>query len=282
MKIKLLLVLLIFSAEIGYAQKFDVLIKKADELQKAEKLSDALDNYNEAINLVLENKEAPDSQKWLSALYSAGNLAGKMTYKREDASKLAQKYWNMAMGSRAEKLEDKIAFLKDYGVKDLIVYHSYAYTVPYVVEGCSPTMTKYLLWFKDKKTYVQKFNNCEAFKPLVIENSELAAFYPKQKDSVIKQKFITFIRVFDAGEYDLDFIDQTGTTAKTHFQAHALVEPKNEATGSPYKDLDKAMVSYNKNVNSSLGKVVKMVWSDVSQYDRQLDSNAARAKVGQF
>jgi hypothetical protein len=282
MKIKLLLALLIFSAEIGYAQKFDVLIKKADELQKAENLSDALDNYNEAINLVMENKEAPDSQKWLSALYSAGNLAGKMTYKRNDASQLAQKYWNLAMGSRAEKLEEKISFLKDYGVKDLIIYHSYAYTVDYVIGGCSPTMTKYLLWFKDKKTYVQKFNNCETFKPLVIEKSELAEFYPLQKDSVTKQKFITFYRVFDAGEYDLDFIDQTGSTAKTHFQAHDMIEPKNDLSGRPLKDLDKALVSYSKNVNSSLGRVVKMVWSDVGAYDSQMDSNTERAKVGQF
>lgn len=145
MKIIPLLMLLVFIAEIGHAQKFDVLIERAHELQKAEKLSDALDNYNEAINLVLEDKETPGSQRWLSALYSAGNLAGKMTYKRNDASQLAQKYWNLAMCLRGEKLEEKIAFLKDYGVNDLIIYHSYAYTVPYVIGGCSPTMTKYLL-----------------------------------------------------------------------------------------------------------------------------------------
>ncbi len=42
MKIILLLTLLIFTAEIGHAQKFDALIKSADELKKAEKLSDAL------------------------------------------------------------------------------------------------------------------------------------------------------------------------------------------------------------------------------------------------
>lgn len=129
---------------------------------------------------------------------------------------------------------------------------------------------------------MQKFNNCEAFKPLVIEKSVLAEFYPRQKDSVIKQQFITFFRVFDAGEYDLDFIDQTGTIVKTHFQAHDLIEPKNDFSGREIKDFDKALVSYNKNVNSSLGKLVKMVWSDIKQYDNQMDSNAARAKVGQF
>ncbi len=102
MKNKLLLVLLVFSVEIGHAQKFDALIRKAHELQKAEKLSDALGYYNEAINLVLEDKESPDSEKWGSALFYAGNLAGKMTYKRNDASQLAQKYWNLAMGSKSE------------------------------------------------------------------------------------------------------------------------------------------------------------------------------------
>jgi len=282
MKIVTLLMLLIFTAEMVHAQKFDVLINRAEELQKAEKLSDALDNYNEAINLVLEDKETPNSQSWLSALYSAGNLAGKMTYTRNDARKLAQKYWNLALGSRGETLEEKISFLKDYGVNDLIIYHSYAYTVPYVIGGCSPTKTKYLLWVKDKKTYVQKFNNCDTFKPLVIEKSDLAQFYPKQKDSVIKQRFITFLRVFDAGEYDLDFIDQTGMVTNTHFRAHDLIQPKNDASGYPYKDLDKALVSYNKNMNSSLGKLVNMVWSDVSQYDTKMDSNAVRAKIGKL
>ncbi|MBC7757343.1 MAG: hypothetical protein H7069_00695 [Phormidesmis sp. FL-bin-119] len=282
MKIVTLLMLLIFTAEMVHAQKFDVLINRAEELQKAEKLSDALDNYNEAINLVLEDKETPNSQSWLSALYSAGNLAGKMTYTRNDARKLAQKYWNLALGSRGETLEEKISFLKDYGVNDLIIYHSYAYTVPYVIGGCSPTKTKYLLWVKDKKTYVQKFNNCDTFKPLVIEKSDLAQFYPKQKDSVIKQRFITFLRVFDAGEYDLDFIDQTGMVTNTHFRAHDLIQPKNDVSGYPYKDLDKALVSYNKNMNSSLGKLVNMVWSDVSQYDTKMDSNAVRAKIGKL
>ena len=282
MKIKLLLVLMILSAAIGHAQKFNVLIKKGAELQKAEKLSDALDNYNEAINLVLEDKETPDSQEWLSALYSAGNLAGKMTYKRDDASGLAQKYWNLAMGSRGETLDEKISFLKDYGVKDLIIYHSYAYTIPYVIGGCSPTTTKYLLWVKGEKTYVQKFNNCETFKPLVIDKSDLAAFYPNQKDTIVKQKLITFHRVYDAGEYDLDFIDNTGTVAKTHFQAHDLIKPKNDIGGYPYKDLDKALVSYGKNINSSLGKLVNMVWSAVKQYDTEMDANVVRAKIGQF
>lgn len=272
--------LMTWTAEIGYAQKFDTLINRAQKLQKDEKLSDALDNYNEAIKLVLEDKEAPDSQKWLSTLYSAGNLASKMTYARNDASQLAQKYWNLAMGSKGETLEEKISFLKNYGVKDIIIYHSYAYTVPYVIGGCSPTMTKYLLWIKDKKTYVQKFNNCDTFKPLVMDKSNLAQFYLKQKNNIIKQKFITFLRVFDAGEYDLDFIDQTGKIAKTHFQSHDLIKPENEVNGYQIKDLDNALVSYNKNVNSSLGKLVNMVWSDISQYDSKMDSNAMRAKIG--
>jgi len=282
MKIVQVLLLLIFIAKSGYTQKFDTLINKAGQLQKAEKLGDALDYYNEAISLVLEDKEAPDSQKWFSALYSAGNLASKMAYIRHDARELAEKYWNLAMGSRGETLDEKISFLKDYGVKNLIIYHSYAYTVPYVIGGCSPTMTKYLLWIKDKKTYVQKFNNCDTFKPLVIEKSELAQFYPKQKDSIIKQKFTTFFRVFDAGEFDFDFIDQTGTVAKKHFQAHDLIEPKNELNGYRVKNLDNALVSYNRNVNSSLGKLVKIVWSDVTQYDTAMDSNAIRANVGKF
>jgi hypothetical protein len=282
MKTLPILLMLLFSAEIGYAQKFDILINKAEQLEKAEKLSDALDYYNEAINLVLEDKESPDYQKWFSALYSAGNLAGKMTYSRNDASQLAQKYWNLAMGSRGETLDEKISFLKDYGVKDLIIYNSYAYTVPYVIGGCSPTTTKYLIWIKDKKTYVQKFNNCNTFKPFIIKKSELAQFYPKQRDSIIKQKFITFFRVFDAGEFDFDFICQTGSIAKKHFQAHDLIEPKNERNGYPYKDLDKAKAGYYNNSNSSLGKVVKMVWSDVMQYDKAMDSNAIRASVGNF
>jgi len=282
MKIILPLALLLFLAETAYTQKFDSLINKAYDLQKGEKLSDALDSYNEAINLVLEDKETPNPEKWLIALHSAGNLAGKMTYLRGDASQLSQKYWNLAMGSKGETLEEKIRFLKDYGVKDLIIYHSYAYTVPYVIGGCSPTMTKYLLWIKDQKTYVQKFNNCDAFKPLVIEKSEIAKFYTKQKDSIIKQRFTTFIRVFDAGEYDLDFIDLTGTISKTHFQANDLIEPKNEINGYRIKDFDKALVSYYKNVNSSLGKLANMIWSDVSQYDTEMDSNESRAKVGKF
>jgi hypothetical protein len=275
MKIVQLLLLLILIAKSGYAQKFDTLINKASQLQKAEKLSDALDNYNEAINLILEDK-------WISTLYSAGNLASKMAYSRHDARDLAEKYWNLAMGSRGETLDEKISFLKDYGVKDLIIYHSYAYTVPYVIGGCSSILTKYLLWIKDKKTYVQKFNNCNTFKPLVIEKSNLAQFYPKHKDSIIKQKFTTFFRVFDAGEYDLDFINQSGTVAKKHFQAHDLIEPKKELNGYQIKDLDNALISYNRNVSSSLGKLVKIVWSDVTQYDTAMDSNAIRANVGKF
>ncbi|MFP5081293.1 hypothetical protein [Pedobacter sp. JCM 36344] len=45
MKIVTLLMLLIFTSEMVHAQKFDALINRAEELQKAEKLSDALDNY---------------------------------------------------------------------------------------------------------------------------------------------------------------------------------------------------------------------------------------------
>ena len=58
----------------------------------------------------------------------------------------------MAYGTKGELLEEKIQFLKDLGIKDLVVYYPHGgMTKEYVMSGCSNNTNKFLIWVAGSK-----------------------------------------------------------------------------------------------------------------------------------
>ncbi|MGY4385460.1 hypothetical protein ACVWYN_002500 [Pedobacter sp. UYP24] len=282
MKIKLtmLLALMLFSSVYTKAQDFKNLVQIADSLKKQNKLIDAFDYYKKAIDLVLNDKEKVDQNDWISTLHSAGNLAGTLWDKRPDLSSLAQQYWSMIYGSRGEKLDDKIAFLKEYGVKDLIVYKELLQMGQYNNGGCSNGDTRYLIWFANGKTYVQMFDICNTYKPIAIPNSSLNTFYNANKSKILTDKLLIFYRVYDAGEANYMFIGEKGVLLSTIVHAHDLLPPVTDGFKVNALELMNKEESYKRNMATSLAKFVQMLRPEIEKYNDNINSAASRAAVG--
>ncbi|ATP56066.1 hypothetical protein CPT03_06130 [Pedobacter ginsengisoli] len=269
-----LLYLLLFLSFSSHAQNFNILVNRADSLKALKENEKAILFYNQAIDLILNNKEEVHDYKWHNVLINAGNTAWEIDKKTNNRSFLPQKYWGMAYGSHGEKLADKIIFLKDYGIKDMIIYYSYGGMMSnYNIGGCSDNITKYLLWLKDKTTYIQQFSECDSYKPIAIKASPIQEFYLVNKNKMAVEKLSRVHEMTDMPIYDLDFVTDTGTFFRTTFHQFDLDIPDSPA-GS--------IENYQRNMTTQLSKFIPMIWQAVRNYNNTMHSGKERGLVGRF
>ena len=119
MKIFSLSVIVFCLSTFGYGQNFKSLSIQGDSLLKQLNFEKALEVYSKAIDLALTEKETIGDKAFISTLYSAAETANRLEEKTQSFHPLARKYWGMLTGSREEKMEEKISFLSEHGVKDL-------------------------------------------------------------------------------------------------------------------------------------------------------------------
>jgi len=269
-----LLYLLLFLSFSGNAQNFNTLVNRADSLKALKENEKAILFYNQAIDLILSGKEQVHDYKWHRTLINAGNTASEIDKKTNSVSTLAQKYWGMAYGGHGEKLADKVNFLRDYGITDMIIYYPYGGMMRnYNIQGCSDNITKYLIWIKDKTTYIQLFSECDSYKPIAIKRSPIQEFYLAHKNKMAVEKLSRVHEMTDMPIYDLDFVTDTGTFFRTTFHQFDLDKP--DSPGS-------SIENYQKNMTTQLSKFIPMIWQAVSNYNKTMDSGKERGLVGSF
>lgn len=268
---------------LGYAQNFKLLSIQGDSLVKQLKFEKALKVYSKAIDLVLEEKEIIADEEFFSTLYSAAETASRLEGKTQSFHPLAKKYWSMLAGSRGEKIGEKISFLKELGVKDLIVYHPHGGHVSvYVSRGCTSNITKYLIWINGSKTYVQRFEECQSYKPLLITNSLIAEYFPKNKQIIATENLNRIKRTNHMGIYDLTFIDDRGAYYQTTYYEFDLLNPDTYKNRIQNKRLDKDVHNYKRNLETKLSKLIPMLEEGVDRYRASMSTGKEREMIGKF
>ncbi|MGY4383583.1 hypothetical protein ACVWYN_000602 [Pedobacter sp. UYP24] len=265
------------------AQSFNFFQRKADSLVAANNLDSATTYYDQAINLILKNKESVDQQVWFNTLVSAGNAHSKLSQKLSSSSGIAQYYWNMAYGTKGERLEEKIEFLKDMGVKDLVVYFPHGgMTTEYVLGGCSNNETKFLMWVFGSKTFIQKFDDCYSYKPFAMEKSPFASFYLKHKQQIYHEKLKRFKRLSDSGIYDLTFITEGKTVYETQFHEYDLTDPDPGKKKRPIEEINIPILDYQKNMETQLSKLIPMIRNEINRYLNRINAGENLSAVGKL
>ncbi|RZK75950.1 MAG: hypothetical protein EOO92_15360, partial [Pedobacter sp.] len=201
MKLTLTFLILIISLQLN-AQNVDRLMRRADSLKTINPDSTLL-NYYKAVTLVLEDKEVVDDRKWFRLLMDAGNSVSKTSPSMRNSPATSLNYWGMAKGSAGEKLAEKIDFLKEYGVTDMVIYYLHGGQTRVIwLENCSSNVTKFLLWVYEGKTYVQQFDECKSYKPMVTAGSVFSRFYLTNKDSLVKEKLLEVVKITHQDIYE--------------------------------------------------------------------------------
>lgn len=276
-------VLLIFLSALSRSQDFKTLKSEADSLARKLNYEQALEVYSQAVDLVLEEKEVIADSEFFSTLYSAAEIATKLEGKTNSFHPLARKYWGMIYGSRGEKLEEKISFLKELGVKDLIVYYPRGGNMSvYVVKGCTSNITKYLIWINGSKTYIQRFEECKSYKPVAITNSSIAKFFPENKQMIATEKLARIPRTNHMMIYDLTFIGDQGIYYQTTYYEFDLLDPDPYKKKRPIDEVNISMLDYKRNMETKLSKLIPMIDEEVNQYKAVISSGKERTMIGKF
>ncbi|MES2456996.1 MAG: hypothetical protein V4594_15690 [Bacteroidota bacterium] len=283
MKCISLSIVLISLSTIGLCQSFKKLSSQADSLARKLKFEQALKFYNEAVDLALQDREAISDSEFFSTLYAAAEVASTLEGKTQSFNPFAQKYWGMIHGSRGEKMEEKVSLLIGLGVKDLIVYYPHGgHTSVYVVKGCTSNITKYLIWINGLKTYVQRFEECNSYKPVAIPNSSIAEFFPANKRTIATEKLTRIQRTTHMAIDDLTFIDEKGIYYQTTCYEFDLLDPDPEKKKRPIDEVNIPIANYQSNMETKLSKLIPMLHEAVDQYRVILSSGRERAMIGKF
>lgn len=283
MKYATLSILLIFLSTMGMAQSFKTLKIEADSLTRKLSYEHALEVYTKAIDLALGDKEKISDEELLPVLYSAAEAATQLEGKTQHFNPLAKKYWGMIRGSKGEKMEEKITFLKDLGIKDLIVYYPHGgMTSSYVIRGCSSNITKYLIWLQGTKTYIQQFDECNSYKPVLIPNSPINQYFSNYKQLIATEKLLRVKRISDMGVYDLTFIDGKGVYYQTTYHDFDLSDPDPDKKKQPIEEVNIPILDYKRNMETKLSKLIPMIGDGISQYRAAITSGKERTMIGKF
>ena len=283
MKIFSLSVIVFCLSTFGYGQNFKSLSIQGDSLLKQLNFEKALEVYSKAIDLVLTEKETIGDKAFISTLYSAAETANRLEEKTQSFHPLARKYWGMLTGSREEKMEEKISFLSEHGVKDLIVYYPHGdHTSVYVVGGCTSNITKYLIWINGSKTYIQRFEECQSYKPVAITNSPLVEYFPKNKQKIATEKLTRIERTNHMAIYDLTFIDDTGVYYQTTYYEFDLLNPDTDKNRFQNKRFNKDVDNYKMNLQTKLSKLIPMLEEAVDRYRAIMSTGKEREMIGKF
>ncbi len=266
-----------------FAQDYKTLKRKADSLRYVKNFSEANIAYNKCIDLVLSGKQMVYDNEW-NGLLSAAMETNKTN---------PRLYSELRYGTRAEKMSDKIATLKDMGVKYLFSFYirvgmstlSYS-NWPYECH-IGNGATYILVWGINKTVFMQAFNACNTYKAVKMNDHQLYKLLQAHIDDLIKEK-IKHLNKSDDGVavYHFQFYTGNNTIPKEPVDIRDFRTPEQNFPDE-YKLLKKPMIEkwneiYQYNIKTYFAQLLALVSDDETKYYNIINSGAERARVGKF
>jgi len=262
--------------------KFENKIRKADSLAELKHFKQAFVIYKDQIDDVLSGKLKVEisADQWKSVLRRAADMGW-----RCDNADLAVRYNNMALGTKGEKLREKIEFLGQLDVKRYYIYLPYSTGGTghsLVVGGCSLSDIRYLIWFHNDKCFVQQFDDCESYKPVQFTDTALYRLFDSSREEMIGEK-ITRLKVGynHVMHYSITFPSDSGEVNKD-FSINDVGEYK--VGSKEYKRLMEVnqLDQYLHNMQTKLRLFNEYSYALIEKYNKFLNSTSERQKVGRL
>jgi|GEM_PF-1865170 len=278
---KLIILLCLILPFCAHAQeKFSRLKRQGDSLVYKHNLKDALAVYDKAVNLVLSGQEKAFDSEWFDVLNAAGNIV-----------KGHNKYWNLAFGTKAEKLPEKITTLKEMGVKNLLTYKVFQNTDvaawPADSNSFYSKSGQVLVWAINNNVFMQAFDDCTTYKPVNLHDNILYDLLNNHYEAVINKNFrqVGFMPN-DEARYKFTFYRDNNIFTKEWCGITYFTEPK--ATRSSYaaatgkKFINRDSINYKYNMDTYFSKLFFRILIDEKIYNEKINSSAEKALVGKL
>jgi hypothetical protein len=192
----------------------------------------------------------------------------------------ADKYWNLAKGSRGEKLPDKISALVSRGLNSITISERlFGGTRPYYFQECNVSMTTYLLWAEGKSVLVQKFDNCKNYEPLQFINLTLYAII----NGAQRLKLDSMANVNNHGYHEPLFEIGFFIGKSTFFKTVKKLDITDPKTMKPHEANIAREISnknYKTNLSSALYRLLASGNLQIIEYEAKLGSPSERLKAG--
>ncbi|RZK76934.1 MAG: hypothetical protein EOO92_13810 [Pedobacter sp.] len=131
------------------------------------------------------------------------------------------------------------------------------------------------MWVYRGKTYVQQFDECKSYKPMVTAGSVFSQFFKENKDSLVKEKLLEVVKITHQDIYELTFVSPGKEDRKIIVDEYNLIKPADKWGNAP-------LANYNLNMQTKLSQFIPMVREEVKKYRLMITSGAERAKVGKM
>jgi tetratricopeptide (TPR) repeat protein len=286
MRASLLIIGFCLFSKLSSAQDITKLIQRGDSLAKVKNHVKALDSYKQVITLILEDKAKLPmsylSTSWDGLLKRAGQSAYQA--RRWD---LAKTYWNMAYGTKAEKLADKILFLQTQGLTSIYSYEKLNNSNTYTmldVGGCTSNTRKVLIWFQEGRMFLQLFTDCDTYRPINFDNKELADFYSNNIAKMVGEDIKSFQKQpSHVQTYSLEFFDGSKSVKKTFNIMFDLAPPTKTYSKLELETTFKHVLgTYEANKKAALGSLLVETEQAVDHYLEIIESGSEKLRVGKF
>ncbi|GAB3928907.1 hypothetical protein GCM10028827_22660 [Mucilaginibacter myungsuensis] len=262
------------------AQDFSAVWQKAQKLKADSNYKGAIAIYDKEIQKILAGDTIYQDYHWIGFLA----LAGRIYEGREN------KYDNLLYGTKAEKLNEKIEFLKDAGVENMLSYeikdreHG---VISFVYSSCHSTTKRALVWLMNKHIYMQVFDDCNTYKPLKILDTELVTLFEKHLDNITtdsleRPNYIPKERIdYQFKFYSGDKIFNKDWVSRYFLRIPNAVEIR-EMNEKPVEFPKKDNVIYKSNSDSYFGKMFLRLIQAEKTYTAFINSASERAKIGKI
>jgi len=274
-----LLFCLLFSIN-AYSQSFKHFKQEGDSLRLKSKFKEALLAYDKAIDEVVTNRDIASESDWMEMLYFAGDIV-----------KGHNRYWNLFYGTRSEKLSEKVAFLKDAGVK-----HYFTYQVnenvdiagpTYLLNTCFSSTRKTLVWVMNNNVFIQAFDDCNTYKPIKLNDAELLNILSNHYEDAVNKGFMRKeTKRRSSYEFKFEFYPTNSIFNDNWINMHLFTNPKEDPPPDyteNYKNvLKRETIAYNYNINTYFYKLFVRTIEDEKVYLQKINSGEERGKIGKF
>ncbi|RYZ85974.1 MAG: hypothetical protein EOP04_14825 [Proteobacteria bacterium] len=267
-------------SEVNIARKnFENKVRKADSLGSLKHFKKAFVIYKDQIDAILSGKLSHEvnANEWESLLRKAGDMGWKCSN-----TELAMSYNNMALGAKGEKLREKIEFLSQLDVNQYYIYKLSSPGIGHslIVGGCSLSDISYLIWLHNGKCYIQRFDDCESYKPVQFTDTALYQLFDTYRKQITGEKIISLrVGYNHVPHYTIILPSDTGEVRKG-FSINDISEYKVGSTEYSRLTEIKQLDHYLHNRQTKLKLLNEYSEALVDKYRRFLNSAAERKKVG--
>ncbi|TSJ40458.1 hypothetical protein FO440_11930 [Mucilaginibacter corticis] len=261
-------------------EKFSRLKRQGDSLVYKHNLKDALIVYDKAVNLVLSGKEKAFDSEWFDVLNAAGIIV-----------KGHNKYWNLAFGTKAEKLPEKITTLKEMGVKNLLTYKVFQNTDvaawPADSNSCYSKSGQILVWAINNNVFMQAFDDCTTYKPVNLHDNVLYDLLNNHYEAIMNKNFreLGFMSSAET-RYKFTFYSDNNIFVKEWCGISYFTDPKSNRTAdyiAKHKNsIDSQTIIYNYNMSIYFSKLFLRIFEDDKIYNEKINSSAEKGLVGKL